>query len=159
MHSSEGDLGKEWQWKDLSTIGLSVQEQQSLRNVLEQRKIFLTGKEDKVIRCGAKDGSVKLGYQLMEGRVETRSKIWALFWSKECLLKASAFAWLVVKGGILTGERRKRLGFVGPSKCVMCNQSEESADHFLLTCEVAQKCWSELQRNLNWQGPLQCSLK
>ncbi|XP_059068951.1 uncharacterized protein LOC131859343 [Cryptomeria japonica] len=39
------------------------------------------------------------------------------------------------------------------------SQVEESVDHLLLTCEVAQKCWSKLQRKLHWQGPLQCSLK
>lgn len=45
------------------------------------------------------------------------------------------------------------------TKCVMCNKSKESVDHLLLNCEVAQRCWSDLERNLNWQGPLQCSLK
>ncbi|XP_059068451.1 uncharacterized protein LOC131858970 [Cryptomeria japonica] len=161
MQSSTGDLGKEWYWKDLSSTGLSAQEQQRLSIVLNQRKVFLIGKEDKVIWCGAKDGkySVKLGYQLIEGREEAPSKTWPLFWSKECLPKAGAFAWLATKGRILTGERRKRLDLEGPSKCVMCNQAKESVDHLLLTCEVAQKCWSELQKNLNWQGLLQCSIR
>lgn len=78
-----------------------------------------------------------------------QSRIWDLFWSKECLPKASAFAWLAVKGRILTGERRKRFGFMGPTKCVMCNLLEEWVDHLLLKCEVAQRCWSDLQRSLN----------
>lgn len=121
-------------------------------DVLEQRKIFLSGTKDRVIWCGAQDGNylVKLGYQYLEGGEESQSRIWDLFWSKECLPKAGAFAWLVVKGIILTGERRKRIGFMGPSICVMCSKSEESVDHLLLRCEVAQRCWFDLQEKLNW---------
>lgn len=114
-----------------------------------------------MIWCGAREGnySVKLGYEFLEGREEIPSRFWDLFWCKDCLLKVGAFAWLAVKGRILTRERRKRLGFMGPSKCVMCSKSEELVDHLLLRCEVATRCWSELQEKLNWQGPLQSTLK
>lgn len=32
------------------------------------------------------------------------------------------------------GDRHTILGFVGPYKCVMCNNTEETLDHFFITC-------------------------
>lgn len=54
--------------------------------------------------------------------------------------------------------KEERDGFIGPTKCVMCEEDEENADHFLLQCRVASECWDMLKSNLDWQGPLQNSL-
>lgn len=50
------------------------------------------------------------------------------------------FAWLAIRGIILIGKRRKRLGMVGPMKCVMCGMYEEEVDRLLLKCEFAYAC-------------------
>lgn len=90
--------------------------------------------------------------------MEDRTRIYDLLWYKHCLPKAEEFVWLAIKGRILTCERRKRLGFVGPKKCVMCGEEEENLDHLLLQCKVAQSCWLSVKRMFYWHGPLQQSL-
>lgn len=59
----------------------------------------------------------------------------------------------------MTGERRKRLGFARPMKCVLCNKNEESVDHLLLNCDIAQQCWSMIQTKLEWYGPLLANIR
>ncbi|XP_059075024.1 uncharacterized protein LOC131875037 [Cryptomeria japonica] len=54
----------------------------------------------------------------------------------------------------LTGERLRRLGFLGPFRCIMCKKAEESLDHLLLQCEKAQTIWSFLLGKLGWMAPL-----
>lgn len=99
--------------------------------------------EDKVIWCGSSDGkySVKLRYFFLDVRMRNEEWLVDLFWGKECLPKAGTFAWLAFRGRILTGERRKRLGFHGPSRCVMCEKAEETVDHLLLHCVIEASCW------------------
>lgn len=82
-----------------------------------------------------------------------------LCWGKDCLQKVGAFTWLAIRNRILTGEKRKRLGFMGPSKCVMCDHDEESVDHLLLHYEVASKYWEMVLPKLEWQGPFPKTLK
>ncbi|XP_059072398.1 uncharacterized protein LOC131873581, partial [Cryptomeria japonica] len=48
----------------------------------------------------------------------------------------------------------KRLGFNGPFQCVMCKEKEESLDHLLLQCDIAQGVWKLLLRKLGWETPL-----
>lgn len=102
---------------------------------------------------------VKLVYQILE--MEERAESWSvdLFWSKEVLPKAGTFAWLDYKYIILTGEHQNRLEFYEPSRCVMCGEEEETTDHFLLNCKVAQECWEMVRKGLDWQAPRQPTLK
>lgn len=130
----QGALGNEWVWKDVVGEELSDEQIRCMKRLLQGRKIFISGNEDKLVWCGSSTGcySVKIGYQLLNSL--EREIFWAkdLCWNKHVLPKAGTFAWLAVKGRILTGDRQKRLGFAGPSKCVLCDKDEESVDHMLL---------------------------
>lgn len=132
-----------------------------MKDFLKRHQILPTNTADKVVWCGSVNGnySVKVGYQLLDSDVE--EAFWAknLCWSKECLPKAGAFAWLAVKGRILSRERRKRLGLAGPTKCVLCDEAEESTDHLILHCKVASSCWDALRLKLGWKGPWQNTVK
>ena len=80
-------------------------------------------------------------------------------WSKEILPKAGTFAWLAIQGKILIGDRRRKFGFQGPIKCVMCGKEKESANHLLLNCDIVAQCWRGLQGKLGWSGLWSPSLK
>lgn len=53
----------------------------------------------------------------------------------------------------LTGEKLKRIGIVGLSRCMMCKQAKENLDHLFLVCPVAAFCWDWLQVMLHFQSP------
>lgn len=64
------------------------------------------------------------------------------------------FTWLVLKKRILRGDIPKRLGFNGPFQCIMCKEIDESLDHLLLYCKMAQGVWKFLLNKLGWEIPL-----
>ncbi|XP_059067838.1 uncharacterized protein LOC131858570 [Cryptomeria japonica] len=130
-------------WKDPRGLDLEEADERLLRNILDNREVTCSRQEDKIIWCGAKSGSysVKLGYTLLE--TEGRKGDWEakVCWNKECLPKAGAFSWLAGNKRILTGDRLKRMGFVGPFQCVLYKKEEEEVDHLLLNCDFAQEAW------------------
>ena len=78
-------------------------------------------KKDKLIWATSNDGkyNVKNGYKEI-----TNSKRWEeveislqLCWDTTFLLKARFFLWLASQNGILTVDRLKKIGLVGPSRC------------------------------------------
>ena len=111
--------------------------------------------------CAAKSGtsSVKIGHQLLSNEVEEELWPTKLFWDKDCLPKAGSFAWLATKERILTDDRRHKFGFHGPSRCSLCEASQEDANHPLLNRTVAMEMWKMLQEKLGWQGLLPVTLR
>lgn len=118
----EGILGKRWEWKDWRVDSLSEGQQQSLRDIFTRRKVCIINKEDRISwYVAASDRfSVKLGYEIIDKNEEVCFEAGELCWSKEILPKAGTFSWLAIQGRILTGVRRRKFGFQGPTKCVMC---------------------------------------
>ena len=49
-----------------------------------------------------------------------------LCWNKDMLPKVGAFAWLAYNGRILTVERLRKIGIIGPSRCPLCEKNEET---------------------------------
>ncbi|XP_057839274.1 uncharacterized protein LOC131049246 [Cryptomeria japonica] len=75
-------------------------------------------------------------------------------WNNVCLPKARAFSWLAGNRRILSGDCLRKMGFVGPFRCVLCEKAEEDVDHLLLNCEFAQEAWLFGLQRLNWKGPM-----
>ena len=55
----------------------------------------------------------------------------------------------------LTGERLKKIGFIGPSKCLLYELVEESEDRSFLHCSYASACchWFFQQLGVNIAFP------
>lgn len=104
-----------------------------MNSTFRNRPTVFTNKEDKLVQCTAKSGqySVKIGYQDLDRREEIGDWHFKLFWGQHSLPKAGSFAWLVARGRILTGERRRIFGFQEPTKCVSCEEAEKNVDHLL----------------------------
>ena len=66
---------------------------------------------------------------------------WASFWSMKAPPRVMAFGWTALLGGIKTMDnlRRQRVPIV--NACPMCLAGEESIDHLLLNCSIAQYLW------------------
>lgn len=65
------------------------------------------------------------------------------YWKLKVPLKIKVFMWLISKNSILTRDNLLHRGWKGPKECVFCG-SDESIDHFFLTCPVAKFVWSGL---------------
>ena len=68
---------------------------------------------------------------------------WTRLWNLGLWPKITLFLWLLLKGRILTWDNLKRRGLTGPSRCVMCNEVEETMDHLLNQCNWAKRMWRE----------------
>lgn len=90
---------------------------------------------------------MKIDYQILDRAVEGEKWPTKLFWGKDCLPKAESFSWLAVMGRILTGGKRKKFGFRGRKRYVVCEVDEEDAAHLILYFKVASDCWAMLKYN------------
>jgi hypothetical protein len=57
---------------------------------------------------------------------------------------------------ILTWENLTKRGMIGPSRCVMCGDKEETLNHLLVECHFTKDIWisilKELKLKRNWGG-------
>ncbi|XP_057823289.2 uncharacterized protein LOC131035575 [Cryptomeria japonica] len=144
------------EWKDVENLPLLANQKEMLKGIMQEYTPMLSAKEDTMRWCGSKSGQylVKIGYNILDKMEERKEWPTKLMWSSPILPKAGVFACLALKKRILTGERLRRLGFLGPFRCIMCKKAEESLDHLLLQCEEAQMVWSFLLGKLGWMAPL-----
>lgn len=63
--------------------------------------------------------------------------------------------WLCLYNKVLTGEKYRKRGGIGPSVCLLCLNSEETVQHLFVECPIAQELWflicRSLKLNQNWQ--------
>ncbi|VFQ86129.1 unnamed protein product [Cuscuta campestris] len=74
----------------------------------------------------------KIGYDWLIG-MHTRVDWRDLVWNKWSIPKHKFIAWLIWKGIILTKDRLSRFMDID-TKCVLCEEEVESADHLFCTC-------------------------
>ena len=67
--------------------------------------------------------------------------IWSKVWQPILWPKISFFLWLTAKNRILTWDKLLKKGFIGPSRCTLCQQSEETMEHLLNNCHYNQQIW------------------
>jgi hypothetical protein len=68
---------------------------------------------------------------------------WAKLWALRTWPKISIFLWQVLHRRILTWDNILKRGFSGPSRCVLCNNNEESIDHLLNNCTFSNNLWDK----------------
>ena len=63
--------------------------------------------------------------------------------------------WIVVRGQILTLDNLMLRGRILVNRCCMCHRNEESVDHLLLHCSVAQSLWVYMLKifGIHWVMP------
>ena len=116
---------KEWS-RDKDTHNL-IQE-------LQERKIEIREGTDQIIWGFKAPGqfNIKEAVELASGTgMLPMEKKWNSIWTLKHWPKITLFLWLLRKGRILTWENLKRCGMMGPSRCVMCQQEEETMHHLL----------------------------
>lgn len=70
-------------------------------------------------------------------------------WKIKAPARVIVFGWLALQGKILTLDNLHKWKTVVVNACPMCLADEESVDHLLLKCKLAQRLWNSV---LSWFG-------
>jgi len=62
-------------------------------------------------------------------------------WSRPQWPKIKMFEWLVLHNQILTWENLRKMGFIGPSRCHLCQDKEETTNHLLDESNYTAELW------------------
>jgi hypothetical protein len=86
--------------------------------------------------------SVNEAYYL-QGNYHNQSPeiIWSKIWQSILWPKVSIFLWLTAQNRILIWDNLLKKGFIGPSRCTLCQQSEETMEHLCNNCHYSQQIW------------------
>jgi len=68
---------------------------------------------------------------------------WKFIWNCVSLPKIDFFVWTLAHNNILTNDNLKRRGWEGPSRCTLCQEHEETANHLFLQYQFAKDIWTD----------------
>jgi ribonuclease HI len=86
--------------------------------------------------------SVKEAYHLLTHPPNQAPEgIWGKVWQPFLWPKISLFLWLTTQNRILTWDNLIKRDFIGPSRCPLCQQNEETLEHLLNNCHYSQQIW------------------
>ena len=80
-------------------------------------------------------------------------KLWRFVWDSMGLPKFNFFSWLLAHRKVLTGENLTKRGIVGPHRCPLCCNEEETIDHLFIDCTYATQVWNLLLEALEATPP------
>jgi len=86
---------------------------------------------------------------LDQSSLPPQSSLWSRIWNLDGIPKINLFCWTLAHINILVGENLKKRGFLGPFRCALCRQEEESLDHLFLECPYSKAVWSILLGTLH----------
>ena len=99
-----------------------------------------------VLRWGYMDRgmfNIKEAYNIQIGNRVEEEETWKKIWTLNLWPKVGLFAWLVVRGHILTCENLQMHGVHGPSQCCLCSQVKETTSHVLDCFPYASAIWDK----------------
>ena len=73
-------------------------------------------------------------------RLEKEAK-WRKMWGGRWWSKVATFNWLILKCHILTWDNIQVRGILGPSRCILCENNNETINHLLDECPIAEAIW------------------
>eukprot|EP00253_Pinus_taeda_P005945 PITA_05945 len=137
---------RKWRPSNQITSITSTQEVAALENELKKRSIRYENSDD-ILRWGylpRGSYSTSEAYNLI-GDFPTRlDPLWGRIWGFKAWPKISHFLWMVGHKKILTWDNLRRRNFQGPSICHNCFQNEETLQHLLDTCSIANQLWEKV---------------
>ena len=89
--------------------------------------------------------NAKIAYDLITKSSLTARHVSALIriWKCNIPLKLICFIWLCLENRINTWDNLIRRGWVGPNRCCLCRNEEESVNHLLCSCPFAKDVWKQ----------------
>jgi ribonuclease HI len=122
----------------IATITKEVEEE------MGKRKIVVSEEEDQ-LRWGRKNGGEfnlkEVWNYITDQDQEDPTQQWGKIWGSPQWPKIKMFKWLVLHNQILTWENLRKRGFIGPSRCHLCQVKEETTNHLLDECNYTTEMW------------------
>jgi hypothetical protein len=81
---------------------------------------------------------------------------WRWLWKSWAPDKCKIFLWLAIHNRCWIAYRLAKSGLPHPDKCPLCDQEEETIQHFLTSCVVARQVWFNLFAPPNLSGSILC---
>ena len=97
----------------------------ALQGLLDKRQILNSNLNDQLRWGKNKTGlfNLKEMKRIDAGlNLPNTDKMWKEIWENPHWMKVKQFKWLVQQGKILTWDKLRKRGFVGPSRCHLCRQ-------------------------------------
>ena len=93
-------------------------------------------------------------YNIIRGTADSNFP-WKGVWKAKIPRRVAFFMWTVVHGQILTFNNLMLRGHILVNRCCMCHRNEETMDHLLLHCSVAQSLWVYMLKifGIHWVMP------
>eukprot|EP00253_Pinus_taeda_P017324 PITA_17324 len=90
--------------------------------------------------------SPKEGYSyLMEKKGWSVPEWWSKnIWKLKCPMKSRIFLWCMLRRKIPTWDILQSRFFIGPGRCPLCKENEESINHLFTSCTFSLKLWGEI---------------
>lgn len=91
--------------------------------------------------CKNANFMVKEGYShmLFNAQVPPKSSIWNKISKSKAIPKVDFFYWLLAHKNFLTTDNLQKRGHIGPSRCPLHENFEESIRHLFHHCQVAKE--------------------
>eukprot|EP00253_Pinus_taeda_P013691 PITA_13691 len=149
VHKYWSDINENQHWRKWNLEPLPLKEDMivllnNLNSDLNKRMIRSTQEEDQLKwekldrgTFNLKEARIYLEHQNLEDKVAWYQNVWnSALWPK-----IKYFLWLIMHRKILTWENLVKRGFIGPSKCPLCEKDEETMNHFLNDCNWTNNLW------------------
>lgn len=135
------------QWKQGNQLihNTDLQDAEQLEMELWKRSIRYDEGDD-ILRWGYQPKGTftpSEAYKIISNNTTPYDTIWRKIWELNSWPKVSHFLWLVGHKRILTWDKLRRRNFQGPSICHNCNQNEETLQHLLDACPLANQLWEK----------------
>jgi hypothetical protein len=134
---------------DINLRGSLATEWDLFRKALIDTGIILQNTKDKLMWTGGDNSgipSVKKNYRgIVTTKCLKRIDRWQLsLWHWHIHLKIKLFVWLAVEGRILTWDSLQARGWIGPSRCVLCKNDQETIPHLFINCSFTVAVWDRV---------------
>lgn len=135
------------QWKHLERVirNNDSQTRENLERELQKRRIRYTEGQD-LLRWGyTQRGSftTKEAYKIKFQDDASQDPIWGRVWTPGIWPKVSIFLWLTRHRKILTWDNLRKRNIHGPSICPNYHSQEETIQHLLGSCSLANQLWEK----------------
>eukprot|EP00253_Pinus_taeda_P005771 PITA_05771 len=80
-------------------------------------------------------------HKILELDSNVLDRVWQNLWRHQGWMKIKLFMWLVHHKKILTWEKIRKRGVLGPSRCYLCEAQEEIMERLLNNCIFTSRLW------------------
>ena len=145
-YRNEDQLFRSWKYQSWWQAQAPGEDIEYFMSDLHSKRIAKNEDPDKLIWGYDNSGNLNpkeaLGLLTGTHNMEPEAK-WGKIWTGGWWPKVSVFCWLVIKRCILTWDNLQIRGIYGPSRFCMCEENNETINHLLDECKVAESIWEK----------------